>query len=70
MQHALDCKKVGLVKKGHHDVRNNDARLAEAAWGGVVIEPVLVRNRTFLNIHACKPTGMFEVCWKGAGWRF
>ena len=31
MQHALDCKKGGPVKKGHNDVRDNDARLAEAA---------------------------------------
>ncbi len=42
VQHALDCKKGGLVKQGHNDVRDNDVRLAEAAWGGVTVEPVMV----------------------------
>ena len=42
VQHALDCKKGSLVKQGHNDVRDSDVSLAEAAWGGVVMEPVLV----------------------------
>ena len=32
----------GLVKKGHNDLRDSDARIADVAWGGVAIEPILV----------------------------
>ena len=42
VQHALDCKKGSLVKKGHYDVRDNNVCLAEAVWDGVIVEPVLV----------------------------
>ena len=30
-----------MVKQGHDQVRDNDVRLTEEAWGGVVVEPVL-----------------------------
>ena len=42
LQHGLDCAKGGLVKKGHNDLRDSDARIADVAWGGVAIEPILV----------------------------
>ena len=41
LQHALDCKKGGLVKKGLDSLRDECSRLAEAAWGGVRIEPII-----------------------------
>ena len=42
LQHGLDYMKGGLVKKGHNDLHDSDARFADIAWGGVSTEPVLV----------------------------
>ena len=42
LQHGLDWAKGGLVKKGHNDLRDSDARLADLAWGRVSIELVLI----------------------------
>ena len=42
LQHGLDCAKGGLVKRGHDDVRDNDAPLADMAWGGVSVEPIMI----------------------------
>ena len=42
LQHGLDCHKGGLVKRGHNDLRDSDAKLADIAFGGVTIEPILI----------------------------
>ena len=39
LQHGLGCKKGGLVKKSHTDLRDSDAWLVNTAQGG---EPILV----------------------------
>jgi len=41
LQHALDWKQGGLVKKGHDNLRDECAKLAEVAWGDVKIEPIV-----------------------------
>ena len=61
LQHGLDCKKGGLVMKGHNELRDFDATLANAAWGGVVIEPVLVPE----NIQQQRP--LLQADWMARG---
>ena len=65
MQHALDSAKRGLVKKGHNDLRDSKARLAELAWGGVTIEPVFIPENN--RIGRPMPQANWMVCgvWEG-----
>ena len=39
---ALTARKVDLFKRGHNDLRDSDAKLADMAFGGVVVEPIMV----------------------------
>ena len=66
IQHALDCKKGGLVKKGHNDVRDNDVHLAEAAWGGVTVEPVLVPEDDRTGHMALQADWCVRGVWEGS----
>ena len=65
LQHGLDCAKGGLVKKGHNDLRDSDARLADVAWGRVVVEPVLVPECDRLGRQALQADWMARGVWEG-----
>ena len=41
VQHTLDCKNGSLVQKGYNDVHDNDVQLTEAAWGCVMVKPIM-----------------------------
>ena len=65
LQHGLDCMKGGLIKKGHNSVRDNDAALAEMAWGGVTIEPVLIPENDRTGHPALQADWMVRGVWEG-----
>ena len=65
LQHGLDCKKGGLVKKGHNDLCDNDAQLADIAWGGVSIEPVLTTENDRCGRPQLHPDWMAKGVWEG-----
>lgn len=66
LQHSLDCKKGGLVKRGHDDLRDSDAQLADLAWGGVCAEPVLVPDNDKRGRPSLRADWMARGVWEGS----
>ena len=65
LQHGLDCAKGGLVKKGHNDLRDSDARIADVACGGVAIEPILVPENDNKGRPMLQADWMVRGVWEG-----
>ena len=65
LQHGLDCAKGGLVKKGHNDLHDSDARIADVAWGGVAIEPILVPENDKKGRPMLQADWMVRGVWEG-----
>ena len=65
LQHGLDCAKGGLVNKGHNDLRDIDARIADVVWGGVAIEPILVPENNKKGRPMLQAGWMVRGVWEG-----
>ena len=53
------------MKKGHNDLRDIDARLADLALGGVSIEPVLIPENNRCGRQALQADWMVQGVWEG-----
>ena len=62
----MDCAKGGLVKRGHDGLRDSDAGLADSAWGGVSVEPVLQADFERLDRPCLQADWMVRGVWKGS----
>ena len=63
----MDCKKGGLVKLGHDDLRDHDAQLVDLACGGVCTEPVLMPDNDRRRRASLRAYWMARGGWEG-GW--
>ena len=65
LQYGLDCKKGGLVKKGHDGLRDHDAGLANLVWGGVGVEPILQADYGRFERPCLQADWMVRGVWEG-----
>ena len=65
LHHGLNCAKGDLVKRGLNDLRDSDARLADAAWGGDSVEPVMVRENDWQGRQALRADWLARGVWEG-----
>ena len=65
LQYGFDCKKGGLVKKGHEGLRDYVAGLANLAWGGVSIESILQADYEKFERPFLQADWMVRKVWDG-----
>lgn len=64
LTHALNCKKGGLVKHGHDQLRDHCTAIANMAWKGIEIEPVLREADPANNITALQADFKINGIWE------
>ena len=57
--------KGGLVKKGHNNLQDSEARLAELAWGRVSIQPILIPENDRSSRPMLQAYWMVQGVWEG-----
>ncbi|CAM9442747.1 unnamed protein product [Heterosigma akashiwo] len=74
LEHALCCKKGGLVKKGHDHLVDESCHLASLAYGAGVKKEPFLRDASGKvldkDLRADFMTSWLLVCGRGRGWRF
>lgn len=63
LSHALNFKKGGLIKHGHDQLRDHCAAIANVAWRGVAIEPILREADPANNVPALQADFQVRGIW-------
>ena len=65
LQHGLDCAKGSLMKCGHDNLCENNAKLADLVWGGVLLERVIASKNIRADQSSLQADWMVRGVWEG-----